>query len=152
MAKWISLIPKQWWETMGDWATADVDCSRWRHCSKLFQNILSHPHLNQMLRKSSFFKLGESSYDSEFAIISKITYLRLCKSLEGCRYPIVESNKYAANWNWADSAEQNLLLCSTNSNPEGLFKCRNVNAALAHPEFCMETKSVPYSNNGLVLK
>lgn len=61
-----------------------------------------------MLQQSSFFKLDETSYDSEFAIISKIT-LRLCKSLEGCRYPIVESNKYAANYLKTEQTQQSRM-------------------------------------------
>lgn len=43
---------------------------------------------------------------------------------------------------WADSAEQNVLLCSTHSDPEGLYKCCNVNAALARRQLCMSVPSV----------
>lgn len=110
MAKWIPSFP-QWWETIGDRATADVDCSRWRCCGKSFQNILSHPDLRQMLQQSIFSKLDKSSYDSEFAIISKII-LQLCERFERCRYPIVEWNKCAANYQKTEQTQQSRMCCS----------------------------------------
>lgn len=48
-----------------------------------------------------------------------------------------------------------MLPCSTRSNPEGLFKCCNVNAALARPQLALHVARVCafcYSNNGLVIK
>lgn len=92
-----------------------------------FKNILSHPDLNQTLRQSIFFKLDKTSYDGEFAVISKII-LQLRSTLEGCRYPIVESNKYAANYQKTEQTQQSRMCCSVQLIPtqKGFFFFLNV--------------------------